>query len=329
MTAAKNLMPSPGNESFKEFIRGNCYYVDKTPYLKTIFNYRGSRLLMLRPRRFGKTLMMSTIRYFFEMNYENPGDTSLQQDLFKGLDIMKDEEFCRENMGQYPVVSLSLKDTDGLDFRNALDQLGETIFDLAYRFTWLMDSKVLQAKGKEAFSRLLDHDHLCSGNESSINTLQSSLFILCRALYEHCGKSPLLLIDEYDVPLQKAAMGGYYSQMSKVIGPMLSRALKSNECVSKGIMTGCLRATKEGIFTGLNNYSVNSVLTPNDSLSAAFGFTPDEVRSMLSYYDLGNLYDRTRDFYDGYRIGSKEIVHAEHEKVRSRQASGSAGWQEH
>ena len=307
MTAAKNLMPSPGNESFKEFIRGNCYYVDKTPYLKTIFNYRGSRLLMLRPRRFGKTLMMSTIRYFFEMNYENPGDTSLQQDLFKGLDIMKDEEFCRENMGQYPVVSLSLKDTDGLDFRNALDQLGETIFDLAYRFTWLMDSKVLQAKGKEAFSRLLDHDHLCSGNESSINTLQSSLFILCRALYEHCGKSPLLLIDEYDVPLQKAAMGGYYSQMSKVIGPMLSRALKSNECVSKGIMTGCLRATKEGIFTGLNNYSVNSVLTPNDSLSAAFGFTPDEVRSMLSYYDLGNLYDRTRDFYDGYRIGSKEI----------------------
>ena len=307
MTAAKNLMPSPGNESFKEFIRGNCYYVDKTPYLKTIFNYRGSRLLMLRPRRFGKTLMMSTIRYFFEMNYENPGDTSLQQDLFKGLDIMKDEEFCRENMGQYPVVSLSLKDTDGLDFRNALDQLGETIFDLAYRFTWLMDSKVLQAKGKEAFSRLLDHDHLCSGNESSINTLQSSLFILCRALYEHCGKSPLLLIDEYDVPLQKAAMGGYYSQMSKVIGPMLSRALKSNECVYKGIMTGCLRATKEGIFTGLNNYSVNSVLTPNDSLSAAFGFTPDEVRSMLSYYDLGNLYDRTRDFYDGYRIGSKEI----------------------
>ena len=104
MTAAKNLMPSPGNESFKEFIRGNCYYVDKTPYLKTIFNYRGSRLLMLRPRRFGKTLMMSTIRYFFEMNYKTPGDTSVQQELFKGLAVMHDTRFCREHMGQYPVV---------------------------------------------------------------------------------------------------------------------------------------------------------------------------------------------------------------------------------
>ena len=294
-------------QSFSDFKEKDYYYIDKTSYIKDILLNSGTTVLFTRPRRFGKSITLFMLQSFLEMNYENPGDTSLQQDLFKGLDIMKDEEFCRENMGQYPVVSLSLKDTDGLDFRNALDQLGETIFDLAYRFTWLMDSKVLQAKGKEAFSRLLDHDHLCSGNESSINTLQSSLFILCRALYEHCGKSPLLLIDEYDVPLQKAAMGGYYSQMSKVIGPMLSRALKSNECVYKGIMTGCLRATKEGIFTGLNNYSVNSVLTPNDSLSAAFGFTPDEVRSMLSYYDLGNLYDRTRDFYDGYRIGSKEI----------------------
>ena len=307
MAAAKNLMPSPGNESFKDFIRDSCYYVDKTQYLKTIFNYRGSRLLMLRPRRFGKTLMVSTIRYFFEMSYENPGDTSLQQELFKGLEIMKDEEFCREHMGQYPVVSLSLKDTDGLNFRNALDQLGETIWILSYSFRWLMDSSILQAEEKKTFSKLLDHDLLCSGTESAISTMQSSLTTLCGALYRHCGKKPLLLIDEYGVPLQKAAMSGYYGQMSKVIGPMLSRALKSNECVSKGIMTGCLRATKEGIFTGLNNYSVNSVLTPNDSLSAAFGFTPDEVRSMLSYYDLGNLYDRTRDFYDGYRIGSKEI----------------------
>ena len=210
-------------------------------------------------------------------------------------------------MGQYPVVSLSLKDTDGLNFRNALDQLGETIWILSYSFRWLMDSSILQAEEKKTFSKLLDHDLLCSGTESAISTMQSSLTTLCGALYRHCGKKPLLLIDEYDVPLQKAAMSGYYGQMSKVIGPMLSRALKSNECVYKGIMTGCLRATKEGIFTGLNNYSVNSVLTPNDSLSAAFGFTPDEVRSMLSYYDLGNLYDRTRDFYDGYRIGSKEI----------------------
>ena len=155
MAAAKNLMPSPGNESFKDFIRDSCYYVDKTQYLKTIFNYGGSRLLMLRPRRFGKTLMVSTIRYFFEMSYENPGDTSLQQELFKGLEIMKDEEFCREHMGQYPVVSLSLKDTDGLNFRNALDQLGETIWILSYSFRWLMDSSILQAEEKKRSANFL------------------------------------------------------------------------------------------------------------------------------------------------------------------------------
>ena len=305
MTAAKNLMPSPGNESFKEFIRGNCYYVDKTPYLKTIFNYRGSRLLMLRPRRFGKTLMMSTIRYFFEMNYENPGDTSLQQDLFKGLDIMKDEEFCRENMGQYPVVSLSLKDTDGLDFRNALDQLGETIFDLAYRFTWLMDSKVLQAKGKEAFSRLLDHDHLCSGNESSINTLQSSLFILCRALYEHCGKSPLLLIDEYDTPIQQGHSRNFYNEVITFMRNFMSGGLKDNPSLAFGVLTGILRVSKENLFSGLNNPIVNSVL--DEKYSKYFGFTVDEVNTMAAYYGQEAKLEELREWYDGYRFGSTEI----------------------
>ena len=305
--AVKTLIPSPGNESFEDFIRDSCYYVDKTQYLMTIFKYSSKRLLMLRPRRFGKTLMMSTIKSFFEMSYENPGDTSVQQELFKGLDVMKDNEFCREHMGQYPVVSLTLKDTDGLDFRNACEQLGETVCDLACRFDWLMDSQKLNAVDKTAFGKLLDHDLICSGTDDSINALQSSLFTLCRALFRHTGRKPMLLIDEYDVPLQKAAMGGYYGPMSKVIGPMLSRALKSNDYVSRGILTGCLRATKEGIFTGLNNYSVDSVLSDDDSLSAAFGFTPEEVQSMLSYYGLGDLYDRARAYYDGYRIGSKEI----------------------
>ena len=305
--AVKTLIPSPGNESFEDFIRDSCYYVDKTQYLMTIFKYSSKRLLMLRPRRFGKTLMMSTIKSFFEMSYENPGDTSVQQELFNGLDVMKDNEFCREHMGQYPVVSLTLKDTDGLDFRNACEQLGETVCDLACRFDWLMDSQKLNAVDKTAFGKLLDHDLICSGTDDSINALQSSLFTLCRALFRHTGRKPMLLIDEYDVPLQKAAMGGYYGPMSKVIGPMLSRALKSNDYVSRGILTGYLRATKEGIFTGLNNYSVDSVLSDDDSLSAAFGFTPEEVQSMLSYYGLGDLYDRARAYYDGYRIGSREI----------------------
>ena len=305
--AGKRLRPAPGKENFRDLIEGGRYYVDKTQYLRTIFEYDSDRLLMLRPRRFGKTLMMSTIKSFFEMNYENPGDTSVQQELFKGLEVMKDTEFCREHMGQYPVISLTLKDTDGLDFRNACGQLGDTIWRLARRFTWLRNSMVLTAEDKEAFSMLLDRKMLCSGSNDAITTLQSSLITLCSALFWHTGRKPVLMIDEYDVPLQKAAMGGYYEQMSQVIGPMLSKALKSSDYVSRGILTGCLRATKEGIFTGLNNYSVNSVLSDDDSLSAAFGFTPEEVQSMLSYYGLGDLYDRARAYYDGYRIGSREI----------------------
>ena len=287
--AGKRLRPAPGKENFRDLIEGGRYYVDKTQYLRTIFEYDSDRLLMLRPRRFGKTLMMSTIKSFFEMNYENPGDTSVQQELFKGLEVMKDTEFCREHMGQYPVISLTLKDTDGLDFRNACGQLGDTIWRLARRFTWLRNSMVLTAEDKEAFSMLLDRKMLCSGSNDAITTLQSSLITLCSALFWHTGRKPVLMIDEYDVPLQKAAMGGYYEQMSQVIGPMLSKALKSSDYVSRGILTGCLRATKEGIFTGLNNYSVNSVLSDDDSLSAAFGFTPEEVQSMLSYYGLGDL----------------------------------------
>ena len=143
--AGERLRPATGKENFRNLIQNGCYYVDKTQYLRTIFNYGNDRLLMLRPRRFGKTLMMSTIRYFFEMNYENPGDTSLQQELFKGLDVMKDAEFCRRHMGQYPVISLSLKDAAGLNFRNACEQLGETVCDLACRFDWLMDSQKLNA----------------------------------------------------------------------------------------------------------------------------------------------------------------------------------------
>ena len=135
--AGKKLRPRSGGESFESFIRGGYYYVDKTQYIRTIFEYDSDRLLMLRPRRFGKTLMMSTLRSFFEMNYENPGDTSAQRELFKGLDVMKDEEFCSEHMGQYPVVSLSLKETDALNFRNACDMLGQIIWRLACRFAHL------------------------------------------------------------------------------------------------------------------------------------------------------------------------------------------------
>ena len=301
------LVPLPGEEDFETLREQGIYYVDKTQYLKPLFRGRAGRFLLLRPRRFGKTLTMSTLRYFLEMDYQHPGDTSRQQELFRGLKVMEDREFCEQHMGRYPVVSLSLKDTDGIDFRNACYLLGDIIWRLALRFSWLADSIILRSEEKQAFSRLLDKDELCSGTDDAIDTLQSSLATICNALFRHCGRKPVLLIDEYDVPLQKAAMKGYYDQMSGLIGAMLSKALKTNADISKGILTGCLRATNEGIFTGLNNLSIDTVLTRRSSLCTAIGFTPEEVRTMFDYYGLGRFYEKAREWYDGYSIGGEDL----------------------
>ena len=301
------LVPLPGEEDFETLREQGIYYVDKTQYLKPLFRGRAGRFLLLRPRRFGKTLTMSTLRYFLEMDYQHPGDTSRQQELFRGLKVMEDREFCEQHMGRYPVVSLSLKDTDGIDFRNACYLLGDIIWRLALRFSWLKDSRTLRSEEKQAFSRLLDKDVLCSGTDDAIDTLQSSLVTICSALFQNCGRKPVLLIDEYDVPLQKASMKGYYEPMSGLIGAMLSKALKTNADISKGILTGCLRATKEGIFTGLNNLSIDTVLTRRSSICTAIGFTPAEVRAMFDYYGLGRFYEKARAWYDGYSIGGEDL----------------------
>ena len=202
------LIPKSGEEDFETLRQDGIYYVDKTQYLKPLFSDTASRLLLLRPRRFGKTLTMTTLRSFLEMDCQHPGDTSLHEELFQGLKVMEDREFCEQHMGQYPVVALSLKDTDGINFRNACDLLGDIICRLASRFSWLKDSRTLHADEKKVFSRLLDDDLLCSGTAEAIKTLQSSLVTICSALFRHCGRKPVLLIDEYDVPLQKAAMTG-------------------------------------------------------------------------------------------------------------------------
>ena len=301
------LVPLPGEEDFETLREQGIYYVDKTQYLKPLFSGRAGRFLLLRPRRFGKTLTMSTLRCFLEMDYRHPGDTSRQQELFRGLKVMEDREFCEQHMGRYPVVSLSLKDTDGINFRNACYLLGDIIWRLALRFSWLKDSRTLRSEEKQAFSRLLDKDVLCSGTDDAIDTLQSSLVTICSALFQNCGRKPVLLIDEYDVPLQKASMKGYYEPMSGLIGAMLSKALKTNADISKGILTGCLRATKEGIFTGLNNLSIDTVLTRRSSLCTAIGFTPEEVRTMFDYYGLGRFYEKAREWYDGYSIGGEDL----------------------
>ena len=300
------LVPKAGDEDFVTFRENGIYYVDKTQYLKPLFAGTDSRFLLLRPRRFGKTLTMSTLRRFLEMDYRNPGDTSRQQELFRGLKVTEDREFCEEHMGRYPVVSLSLKGVKGTGFVEAYRSLAGTISKLAQDFRWL-DGPELEEDERDFLNMLIKYKYL--RDPACIDYVGQSLSFLCRLLRKRFrnGRKPVLLVDEYDVPLQKAAVGGYYEPMSELIGSLLGDVLKTNDDICKGILTGCLRATKEGIFTGLNNLSVDTVLTQDESLSASIGFTPDEVRAMMDYYGLGSLYEKARSWYDGYSINGQDL----------------------
>ena len=291
------LAPKRGDEDFAVFRDEGIYYADKTQFLKPLFSGTGSRLLLLRPRRFGKTLTMSTLRRFLEIDFQNPGDTSRQQELFRGL---------KEHMGRHPVVFLSLKDAGGIGFEGAYRSLAGAIWRLAGNFSWL-DGPELAEDEHDFLSMLTGYSHLREPDNSYY--VEQSLVFLCRLLRKRFGDShkPVLLIDEYDVPLQKAAAGGYYEPMSRLVGTMLNRALKDHDDISKVIMTGCLRATKEGIFTGMNNLELDTVLTEASDLRAAIGFTPDEVRAMLDYYGFGDLYEKAADWYEGYSIGGEDL----------------------
>ena len=300
------LEPKAGDEDFATFRENGIYYVDKTEYLKPLFCGTNSRFLLLRPRRFGKTLTMSTLRRFLEMDYQHPEDTSRQQELFRGLKVTEDSEFCEKHMGRYPVVSLSLKGVKGTGFIEAYRSLAGTISKLAQDFRWL-DGPELEEDEHDFLNMLIKYKYL--RDPACIDYVGQSLSFLCRLLRKRFGddRKPVLLVDEYDVPLQKAAVGGYYEPMSELIGALLGDVLKTNVDICKGILTGCLRATKEGIFTGLNNLSIDTVLTESESLCTAIGFTPDDVRAMMDYYGLGNLYEKAREWYDGYSIGGQDL----------------------
>ena len=203
-------------------------------------------------------------------------------------------------------MSLSLKGVKGSGFDDAYDRLARTISNLAKGFRWL-DRPELAADDHDFLNMLMNYKYL--RQPANRGYAEGSLAFLCRLLRERFGDShkPVLLIDEYDVPLQKAAIGGYYEPMSELIGAMLGDALKTNDDIAKGSLTGCLRATKEGIFTGLNNLGIDSVLTQDDILCTAIGFTPEEVRTMFDYYGLGNLYEKAREWYDGYSINGRDL----------------------
>lgn len=296
-----------GAELFHKLIENDCYYVDKTPFIRTVFKEnKADVMLITRPRRFGKTLTMSTFYDFLSLNIENPGDVSLQEKWFKDTKIFEDKEFCSEYMGKFPVIFISLKAVSGNDFLRAYEQLGSTIYKMLCQFDYLAESKKLKEDAVNDFKQLKNEKYLC--NPENQNAVKNSLERLCYWLYLHHGIKPILLIDEYDVPIAKAAHNGYYREMIYIISPFLSNALKTNLYLGRAVLTGCLRAAKESIFTGLNNLLVCSILdSGDDNVSQGIGFTKEESEEVLSYYGLTDYYEDVRNNYDGYHFGTTHM----------------------
>ena len=296
-----------GAESFHELIESNSYYVDKTPFIRTVFQEITSKVLLItRPRRFGKTLTMSTFLDFLAINPDNPEDLSRQKLWFKDTAIFSDNEFCRRYMGRFPVIFISLKSVYGSDFDKAYQQLGSTVYKMMFPFRYLADSSKLSKDDIGYFQKLQNKEFLC--DQKHQNNLVDSLEQLCCWLWMHHGVKPVVLIDEYDVPIAKAAERGYYREMVDVIGLFLGNALKTNNHLGRGILTGCLRAAKESIFTGLNNFQNCSILdSENDQLSRAIGFTEEETNEVLSYYGLDKYRNEVKNNYGGYNFGTAHM----------------------
>ena len=292
-----------GTEFFHELIENNCYYVDKTPFIRTVFKEnKADVMLITRPRRFGKTLTMSTFYDFLSLNIENPGDVSLQEKWFKDTKIFEDREFCSKYMGRFPVIFLTLKSVAFDNFNDSYSELARVINSMALNFSYLRYSSELETEEKESFQNLLTFKHL--RDISNISDLTGSLVTLTNLLYKHHKISPVLLIDEYDVPVAKAAHFGYYREMINVVGQLLATGLKGNTNMKTAVLTGCLRAAKESIFTGLNNLFVCSILdSGDDDISSGIGFTKEEAEEVLSYYGLTDYYGLVGDNYDGYYFG--------------------------
>ena len=279
-----------GIDSFEKLRKENFYYVDKTELIAELMRNWGEVNLFTRPRRFGKTLNMSMLKSFFEIG----GDKSI----FDGLAIRREEELCEAYMGKFPVVCISLKGVDGLTFEDAYERLRRIIFEEASRLQYLMESPRISETDRAPLKVLLQRKDDASDTAMSLKTL-------CALLEKHYGQKVILLIDEYDVPLDKAYAHGYYSRMIDLIRAMFSAALKTNDSLFFAVMTGCLRVSKESIFTGLNNLKVHSI--SDVKYDEYFGFTDVEVRKMLSEYDLEAHSAEAREWYDGYLFGEQNV----------------------
>lgn len=291
----KNLKLPVGIEDFQEIRRNGFYYIDKTGLIEQLLDSLGKVNLFTRPCRFGKSLNMSMLRYFFEIGTD--------MTLFNGLHIMQRKDLCDEYMGRFPVVFLTLKGVDGLTFEKATNKLIKIVALEAERFIFLKNSDKLTDNEKQRYCALVKmQDGKYAMDE---DTLESALQTLSELLYRHYGQKVVILVDEYDVPLDKAYQNGYYKEMVSMIRSLFGEALKTNEFLQFAVLTGCLRVSRESIFTGLNNFKIFSITDAR--FDEQFGFTEDEVGKMLKDYHLEEHLAEMKEWYDGYHFGDADI----------------------
>ena len=292
---ANTLKLPVGIENFEEIRKLGFYYIDKTRLIEQLLQGWGKVTLFTRPRRFGKTLNMSMLRSFFEIG--------MDKSLFDGLYISGNKVLCDEHMGKYPVIFLSFKGVEGLTYDEAFDVLVRVIGKEISRVSFLADSDKLTMLEREQYKGLtiIEDGSFVFSKDKLISSLQ----LLSQLLYKHYGQKVVILIDEYDVPLDKAFQNGYYKEMVSLIRGLFGQALKTNEFLQFAVLTGCLRVSKESIFTGLNNFEINSIVDIDHD--EQFGFTDDEVMKLLSDYDRSERYPDVKEWYDGYHFGNADI----------------------
>ena len=292
---ASTLKLPVGIENFEEIRKLGFYYIDKTRLIEQLLQGWGKVTLFTRPRRFGKTLNMSMLKSFFEIGTDKT--------LFDGLYISGNKELCDEHMGKYPVIFLSFKGVEGLTYDEAFDALVRVIGKEISRVSFLADSDKLTMLEREQYKGLtiIEDGSFVFNKDKLISSLQ----LLSQLLYKHYGQKAVILIDEYDVPLDKAFQNGYYKEMVSLIRGLFGQALKTNEFLQFAVLTGCLRVSKESIFTGLNNFEINSIVDIDHD--EQFGFTDDEVMKLLLDYDRSERYPDAKEWYDGYHFGNADI----------------------
>ena len=313
-----------GKDDFPLLREGNCYFVDKPPYLKTVFTDQSAVMLFTRPRRFGKTLLISMFDSFLKINPEKPFDNSKQLELFKGTKILEDKEFCDKFMGQCPVITITLKKVDGTNFKEFYESFASAVYAVALRYSYLKYSDKLDKSDKEELEHLTTKSFLLKIENQQ--TVKDALSTLSRLLYKEYGRRAILLIDEYDVPLAAAS---YRDRVNKVLYKnrpdfvadchekmvtlmkgffdLLKTTPGDEGAISKAVITGCLKVAKNSLFTGVNNFNVCSVIDREQKYTGIIGFTKDETLKFLKDYELENFSEKVKEHYDGYKFCDKEM----------------------